>query len=212
MKLFVLENPKAAGVGAVTDFEPIDGSPMGHAPQCRLCGGFVGLMPLVPPIRINLVSWGESWSDIAFGPGDQILISARLKGAFAQAGLSGVERYDPAAIEKVTRKHRSFDQCPPKYFLATISRSRAMIDDLASGLEREDDSACPECGLDGIIKRLRRVELKSEYRVEEDIFFARGLPGRILVSQRFMTMCEKLGLAKCFFIETDNFSFDYYQL
>lgn len=86
-----------------------------------------------------------------------------------------------------------------------------MLDESASGLEREDDGAvCSECGLGGIIKRLRRVILRPDTWSGEDVFFARGLPGTILTSERFKSLCETAGLANCSFVDAEAFSFDHY--
>ena len=211
MKLFVLQNPKAGRGDAVTDFVPVDGAPTGDAPRCEVCGRYVGMLPLLSPARVELEGWGSLWGDIAFGPGDQVLISERCKRAVAEAGLNGFARLDPVVVEKVRRRRPSIKGDPPDYWLATVARSRAMLDESASGLEREDDgTVCTECGLGGVIKRLRRVVLRPGTWSGEDVFFARGLPGTILASERFKSLCETAGLANCSLVDAATFSFDHY--
>lgn len=210
MKFFVLQNLKAEGGDAVTDYLPVDGSKTGDAPRCGVCGKFVGMLPLLPPVRVELEGWGASWGDIAFGPGDQLLISERLKRVAAEAGLSGFVRLDPVAVEKVRRRRPSIKGNPPDYWLATVARSRAMLDESASGLDRDDETVCPECGLGGVTKRLRRVVLRPDTWSGEDVFFARGLPGTIITSERFQSLCATSGIASGVLVEAEMFGFDHY--
>jgi hypothetical protein len=74
MKFYVRQNPKVGGGVAETDFLDVDGSNVGDAPRRPVCGAVVGMLPLLPPIRLELKAWGSRWGDAAFGPGDQLLI------------------------------------------------------------------------------------------------------------------------------------------
>jgi len=91
MKFYVLENPKVGpGDGdAVTDYLYVDGSKLGDAPQCPVCGKYLGGMPLLPPIRLELKAWGSRWGDVAFFGGDQILVSNRLRDLFVDVSSGG---------------------------------------------------------------------------------------------------------------------------
>lgn len=211
MKFFALGNLKVGrGNDAVTDFVPVGDALTGDAPRCEACGRYVGLRPLLAPVRVELEGWGASWGDIAFGPGDQLLVSEKLKRAAAEAGLGGFVHLDPVVVEKVKRRRPSIKGNPPNYWLATIARSRAMLDGSASGLERDDEAVCPECGLGGVIKRLRRIVLRPDTWSGEDVFFARGLPGTIIVSERFQSLCQTEGLAVGALIGAEAFGFDHY--
>jgi hypothetical protein len=210
MKFFVLVNPKGGRGIAVTDFAPVDGSHTGDAPRCDTCGNYVGLRPLLFPVRVELECWGSKWGDIAFGPGDQLLISGRLRRAFAEAGLNGFTLLDPVEVAKVRRRQPSMKGNPPDYWLATLARSEAVLDERASGLERGDGSVCTDCGLGGVIKRIHGVVLRPNTWSGEDVFFARGLPGTILTSERFKSLCENAGFANRAFLDAQMFSFDHY--
>ncbi len=209
MKFFVLQNPKAGRGDAVTDYLPVDGSRTGDAPRCPVCGNFLGMLPLVPPVRVEIEAWGSRWGDAAFGPSDQILVSDKLKKLFAEAGLVGFERFDPVVIVKA-KKRKPGAGDPPDYWLASIQRSRAALDDSASGLVRDEAPTCEECRIGGIIKRTRRIVLQANTWSGEDVFFARGLPGTVLVSERFKHFCEANDLANCFIVAAEDFSFDHY--
>jgi hypothetical protein len=149
------------------------------------------------------------WGDIAFGPSDQLLVSDRLKTLFTEAGLMGFTRIDPVQIASVTRHGAAVGE-PPDYYLGSIQRSRAALDESASGLVRDETPRCSECRIGGIIKRIRRIVLESNTWSGEDVFFARGLPGTVLASERFMRMCKQNELANCSLISADDFRFDHY--
>jgi hypothetical protein len=209
MKFFILINPKAGDGDAVTDFIPLKSSPLGRAPQCISCERFIGMMPLVPPIRLKLQLWGDRWGDIAFGPGDQILVSAKLEMLFVGAGMTGFERFDASTITGV-KKPRHVKDGPPHYKLATIRLGKAAVADIPSGLIRENSTTCRECHNDGLIKRADCIVIEPGTWSGEDVFFARGLPGVIVVSERFKSLCDANALANCRLMKAGDFSFDYY--
>jgi hypothetical protein len=209
MKFFILHNPKAGRGDAVTDYVPVDGSRSGDAPRCPVCGKFLGMLPLLPPVRVELEAWGSRWGDVVFGPSDQILISAKLKTLFVESGLVGFIRFDPVEVVKAKR-HESAVGGPLDYQLASIQRSRAALDESTSGLIRDETVTCEECHLGGIIKRVRRIVLQPNTWSGEDVFFARGLPGTIMASERFKRLCEDNKLANCSLIAAERFGFDHY--
>jgi ribosomal protein L34E len=210
MKFYVLENPKVGpGDGdAVTDYLYVDGSKLGDAPQCPVCGKYLGGMPLLPPIRLELKAWGSRWGDVAFFGGDQILVSNRLRDLFVEAGLSGFTRFDPAELVKISRRKKRVGS-PPNYQLASIQRGRALVDDAASGLERNEPSTCDECRSAGI-RRTDRIVLEANTWSGEDVFHARGLPGTILASERFKRLCDDHDLANCCLVPAEDYHFDFY--
>jgi Immunity protein family (Imm11) len=209
MKFFVLQNPKAERRDAVTDYVPADGSRTGEAPRCPVCGKFLGMLPLLPPVRVELEAWGPRWGDVAFGPSDQLLVSDKLKKLFTEAGLAGFVRFDPVEIVKAKRRKPGAGD-PPDYWLASIQRSRAALDESASGLVRDEAPTCEECRIGGIIKRVSRIVLRANTWSGEDVFFARGLPGTVLVSERFKRLCEDNDLTNCSLVAAEDFSFDHY--
>jgi hypothetical protein len=126
------------------------------------------------------------------------------------AQLVGFTRILPAEIVHVkSRKRKLLNECP-RYFLASISRSRAAIDAKASGFEWEGEPTCPECRLGGIIKRWSRIIIEPGTWSGEDIFYARGLSGTIFVTERFREMYLTHGLRSGVFIPAEEFGHDYY--
>lgn len=209
MKFFVLQNPNVEAGDAITDFVAVVGSPVGEAPRCLVCGKFIGMLPLAPPIHVDVEAWGLRWGDVAFGPGDQILISARLKKLFSDGGLVGFSQLARASIAKMRRRSTGAGD-PPEYWLASIQHSRTAIDEAASDLVRDEVPECDDCRLGGVIKRIGKVIIRAGTWSGEDVFYARGLPGTILVSERFKRLCDEGGLANCLLVAAEEFSFDHY--
>ena len=167
------------------------------------------MMPLIPPIRLEIKSWGFAWGDIAFGTGMQILVSEKLKSQFLAEGLDGITRFDSVEIVRAKR-NKSVETTFPTYYLASIKISRAAIDELSSGLVRDETLVCNECRVGRVIKRIDKIILEPDTPPTEDIFIARGLPGTILVSERFKLVCEMDKLLNCSFVPAEEFSFDFY--
>jgi len=209
MKFFVLSNPNVGRTSTATMFTPVDGSPTGEAVRCPVCGNFIGMLPLLSPVRVELETWGTQFADIGFGPGDEILVSERFWNFYRTAGLKGLVDVGSAEIVKLTA-HGKMRQPMPHYLCCRAGRSRAAIDVVASGLERDKSQACDDCRQAGITKRLKQLVLESDSWSGEDIFFARGLPGTILVSQRFQELFEIHQFCNCSPTPAEQFSFDHY--
>ena len=102
MRLFVLErHPEVSEVPAVTDFLYADNSSMGEAPRCPVCEKYVGMLPLLPPIRVELETWEADFGDFAFGTGDELLISEAFRNLYHASGLKGPIYLGPAEVVKV---------------------------------------------------------------------------------------------------------------
>ena len=166
------------------------------------------MLPLLPPIRLELKAWGSRWGDAGFGPGGQLLVSNRLRDLFVEAGLVGFTRFDLVEIVKARGRKTKVGR-PLDYLLASIQHSRSRIDDLASGLVRDEPPTCEECRSTGI-RRADRIVLEANTWSGEDVFYARGLPGTILVSERFKRLCEDHDLANCCLVAAEDYHFDFY--
>lgn len=209
MRFFVLQNPKADDTSAVTDFLPVDGSPTAEAPGCPVCGKFVAMMPLRPPVRVELEMWGTQLGDIAFGPANELLVTERFWGLYQASGLIGLRDVGPAEVVSV-RAYRKQKRPAPPYHCCRVTQGSAAIDDTESGVEREESETCEACRQGGILKRAKRVILEPDSWSGEDIFFARGLPGTILVSEKFQKFCEENEISNCLLVSAEEFSFDHY--
>jgi hypothetical protein len=78
MSFFILQaHPYVHNVAAATDFLPLEES-RGEAPRCVACRKYVGMLPLKPPIRVELETWTDQFGDLAFGPADELLVGDRF--------------------------------------------------------------------------------------------------------------------------------------
>jgi hypothetical protein len=208
MTFYVLAHREAPVAEATTDFLQVEPVRLGEAPRCRVCGGFVGMKPDLPPVRVNIETWGTRYGDLVFGPGDQILVSDHFRKEYHAHGLTGLSDFNPVEVTRVRNHKKIQDRCP-QYYLASVTRSRAAINVKASGLVHKEPPTCPECK-GGLIKRTARVVLEEGTWSGEDIFFARGLPGTIIVSEKFRRMCIEAELQNCPLVEASLFGFDFY--
>lgn len=209
MRFFVLQNPKHGEGTAITDFVPVDGSLTGEAPRCPACGKYIGMMPLLPPVRVELETWETAFGDIAFGPSEELLVTDRFWKLYRASGLTGFVDVGPVEVAKA-KSHCKLREPAPHYHCCRVGRGKAAVDDAKSGLEREEPRACEACRLGGIIKRALRVVLQSNSWSGEDIFFARGLPGTALVSEEFKRFCQENQISNCHPVPAETFSFDSY--
>lgn len=209
MKFFVLDrHPKPDQVLGVTDFH-LRNPVRGEAPRCPVCGGYTGGLPLLQPVRVDLEVWGTQFGEFAFGPGDQLLVTEHLWALFRGSDLTGLLDVGPAEVIGV-KAHKKLGLPLPCYRCCRVARSRAAIDEAKSGLEREPAQRCEACRLGGIIKRAKRIVLEPDSWSGEDIFFARGLPGTILASEKFQDFCVKNHVSNCVLIPAEKYSFDFY--
>lgn len=212
MRFFVLRNPRVTKQKdmAITDFLKSDDANTGEAPICPVCGEFIGMLPWLPPYRAELEVWGKAYGDIAFGAGDEMLVSARFAMLYKEATLIGLEGFKETEILKIKRRGGSRLRLPPpKYYCVKVVRSRAAINIKASGLVLREPPTCDECR-DGFIIRTQRVILEENTWSGEDVFFARGLPGTIITSERFKDFFEDKGINNGLLIPAEDYSFDFY--
>ncbi len=209
MKFFVLANPRITQIDSVTDFVLVDGFATGPAPRCGVCGRAHNLRPLLPPVRVELRFWGTKPSDIALGSVNEFLVTDRFWHRSLGAGLTGLIHVGPVEVSAVARRNKRILPLL-QYQCCRAAFSRTTIDRASSGLEFDPPEVCSECRLGGILKRTKRVVIEPDSWLGEDVFIARGLPGTILVSERFREFCRANEVPDCLFTPVEEFSFDFY--
>jgi len=182
---------------ATTDF--IKGDPHNILPtrRCPACGGPVSMLPWAPPFRAELETWGKRFGDMAFGSGDDLLISERFKDLWLKSGLVGLEGFEPVEIVKVVRRGKRFKEPPPAYFRVVAQRSQAAFDVVSSGVQwlEPPSPRCEVCRVGGNAKGWERIVLEEEPK--ENIFTVRGLGAWVLVDEQFKRFVEEHGLSNC---------------
>ena len=209
MRFFVLEHPTDPVDDALTDFHPAAGTRRGDAPVCPACGGPIGMMKRLAPIRVDLETLGRRFGDLAFGVSNDVLVSERFRDAFLSSALTGLSEFAPAQIAKVISRRGRVPSSTPNYFFAVPARSRALIDDRASGIDYKRRWTCEECRI-GYMKRLRRVVLEPGTWSGEDVFIPRGLPGTVMTSERFKEFCDRYAFTNCLLIPAERYHFDHF--
>ena len=210
---FVLERkPRGVQELARTDVVPTKGATVGDAPRCSRCGGFVGMLKWLPPYRVEIDTWGDEMGDLAFGGScEWILVSERFRTVYAASGMNGLSGFDPVEITRIRHHKKKRLRNSSDYYKADVIRSKTAVDHLASEFEWSDGTTiCPVCliPLNGVVKRWKRIAIKSQSWRGEDVFVPRGI-GEIVTTRRFKELCEASGITNSVFIDAENYSHDY---
>ncbi len=208
MRFFVLEHPKEGLDDALTDFIHAPGTKRGDGPRCPKCGSAIGPRSKLPPIRVELETWGRRFGDLVFGVGNEVLVCERFKDEFLRSGLIGFFGFTPVEIVKVIARRGKVPRPMPNYFYAVPGRSRAAIDDKASEIEYERPWTCEECR-SNYKRRFQRVVLEPNTWSGEDVFIARGLHGTVITSERFKEFCDYHAFSNCLLTDAERFHVDF---
>ena len=206
MSFFVLTDRVTNGSDPDTEFVYTEGSPLGTPASCHVCGMPIGMIPLVPPIRVELTVWGSRFGDVVFGPGHELLVTQNFWHCFSRSGLRGLIHIDRAEITRLKARSQLQDALPT-YECCRVVHGTAAIDECASRLIRIPPGwQCEECRRGGVVKSLERIVLEQATWGGEDLFRARGLRGEILASERFKRFCDDMGFQNCNLIPAESYS------
>jgi hypothetical protein len=213
MKFYILnrfpdKNHLLASV-AVIQVEPVNELP---EPLCVCCGRVMGPCQYKSPINVVLEfeAGVSKYGDILDFSADALLVSDRFKNRFVSEGLTGLSGFESVNITEI-RGRSPLNQIRPSYAHASVLRSRAAIDEKASGVRRMgEDAICRECRLGGTLKRVARIVLEPGSWDGLDLFIARGLPGDIIVTDRFKSFAEHHQFANINLVNTEDYAFDFY--
>lgn len=209
MQFFILnQEPIAERQTARVDAIKAEGAKYGEAPRCEKCGKYVGMRQWLPPYRVELEAWGLHFADVVI-VGTDLLVSIRFKQAWERAQLVGLSGFDDTEVVKVKR-HRKAIGNSPAYFRAIVSRSLTAIDLAASEFEWEAATICSVCRLGNVIKRWKHTIVDQGTWTGEDVFIARGLPGEIIVSNRFKEFCDHSSMKNAVFVPSEKYGHDFY--
>ncbi|MCG3180038.1 MAG: hypothetical protein BIFFINMI_02392 [Phycisphaerae bacterium] len=212
MNFYVLHNPSSYDTSkyAVTDYEPVGKSNFGDATRCPECGEPISMLPWLPPYRVMLEPWTNRYGDIGFGPYEELLLTERFVERFRQAGLRGLEVLSKAEIVSVKRRGGTrLEGDLPSYFVAIPTLSSTKIDLEASGAEFETPVTCGTCR-GGLLLRHARVIVNEATWQGEDIFYARGMPGLIITSQRFVSWHLQSQINSGVLVRSEKYSKNFY--
>ena len=205
MNFYVLQSGSPKDSAACFDWSQVDDSPMGEAPRCPVCDSVVGMLPLTPPIRVELDLWGSEWGDISISAGDEILVSERAKRFLSATGMTGVERFERVEIAHVNMHRRANNELPT-YWAAWIKRTSAHISRSQSQIVWSSPPSCEYC-LSGVKVRIDKLVFDERSWSGEDIFQTRDLPGTIFASQRLKDLFEGKVITNARFVPLPEYRF-----
>lgn len=194
-----------------TEFEYDDSVAKGEAPRCPKCNSFVGMLESVPPYRVHLETWGDGYGDLAFWMSD-FLVTSRFRDGFVNSGLCGLQSFAPT--EFLSYKHHGVALSDPPDYFRTIPRiGGARVDAIASEIEWEKGRH-PTCELclsgGGVLKRWKRIVIDESSWDGSDIFYSYGIPGALIVSERFHYWAADKDFRNLAFRRTSEHSHDFY--
>ncbi|MFP2925187.1 hypothetical protein ACLESO_08215 [Pyxidicoccus sp. 3LG] len=170
------------------------------------------MMIWLPPHRVKLRLHGEEPGDFmqSNGAGTDLIISERFADAFRTAGLSGFQGFSPVEVMKAQRVRRSSKPrafTVPKYFAVTVPFGAALVDEARSHILRPGPFDCDYCravGTDGI----NTFVIEPGSWNGDDVFQPRGLPGVLVVSERFARLITEHHLTNMELIPTERYVWD----
>jgi hypothetical protein len=159
----------------------------------------------LPPLRVDIELHGKAGpGDLAMGPGTDFLASERLAGAFRAEGLTGLT-LDPVDVVKV--RPRSAKDRLPRYLRASARFGPGAVDEVRSRLRRTAPVECSECR-NGDLEGIYGFRIEAETWRGEDVFRPRGLPGNIVVSERFNEFLRRHRFTNAKLVPTEQIVWD----
>jgi hypothetical protein len=187
--MFYIVNQKPSGKDFErfrTDFFYDDSVKTIDAVRCPKCNSYIGMREPVPPFRVRIETWGTAFGDFVFWL-DDFLVSKRFRDAYEASGLRGLREFSPVEVLSC-RKHRKHSEEMPLYFRTIPKLGAAKIDLAKSGIDfgEQRELRCDVClSGPGVLKRWKAVVVDESTWNGDDIFYAYGLPGSLIVSSRF---------------------------
>lgn len=204
-RFFVLKHEKW-GTHDV-EFTGIDDN-VGKAAKCPRCGDFIGSLPWLPPYRGTLELYGKDPGDFIRGSGGEVLISERLAESFRAEGLTGLRGFHPVEVLRVRRQRRG--PKPPttiRYLVVTPVFGSAAVDEARNCIRRDSPITCDWCRETGV-DSIHGFVLEPGSWNGDDVFVARGMPGSIVVSERFADFVARHGFTNMKLTPTEEYTWD----
>jgi hypothetical protein len=192
-----------------TEFTRVDEDDdnVGEASRCPRCGSFISMLPWLPPYRVTLERYGKELGDFMRGFGNN-LISERFADALRVEGFTGFQGFHPVEVVRVRRQRRGArSPLVPRYLLVTPVFGSAAVDEAHSRIRRSSPISCDWCRSAGV-EAVHGFALEPESWKGDDVFFARGLPGTIIVSERFAHFVTRHGFTNMRLIPTEEYTWD----
>lgn len=185
-----------------TPLEPVHIGTVTDCQRCPECGEPGGSLPWLPPYRAELTAYGHAIGDIAFPVGMELVVSCRFSKAWNEETLRGLdftplERYR-ARPARLAKQRGTYFHCSIRYFSTRADSSR-------SDIEYDGTSTCDLCKSGAGIDAIRGFCIDESSWTGEDIFYAWGMPGAIIVSDRVRKLRDEYGLTNVNLIPVEKY-------
>ncbi len=173
---------------------------VGNAEKCPVCGGFVSMLELVPPIEIILSN--GFLADFIFGEITPFIVSQKFKEVYLKDEIKGVKEFLPVSVKRIRGQKEKVNV---KYFIPLIHRSDARIDEENSHLNRSGSVKCFECKKGTIIQSIDGLRLIPGTWSGEDIFYAKWLASTVFVNDKFVNFVRTNGFTNGSFTKASEY-------
>lgn len=153
---------------------------VGDYEKCIKCGSPISMREWLPPLKVRLSK--SLIGDFIFGTFSTFLVSKSFKLNYEKYNLSGINDFILVDCIQIKGNRKKINR---KYYYAKISISNIKIDEESSKIEREGKIKCSECKNGSIIKSFKGLFFYNNTWKGNDIFIPMGLPGTIIVSDKF---------------------------
>jgi hypothetical protein len=207
MKSFFVLDGNIVGSPYETRFDKMEPVRRGQAQRCLVCDSPVSGLPWLPPFRAELKAYGKELGDIAFGPSDELLVSDRFRTAWEAANLRGLE-FSP--LERIRIRPARLGKKPRTYFHAVPRFFGTHVDIEHSTIERDDPISCSQCHYAGLTRSIRGMQIDEASWTGEDLFYAWGFCGTVIVTDRVRQLRDDHGLTNINLTPVEEFFWDPY--
>jgi hypothetical protein len=166
------------------------------------------MLKWLSPYRVELKLYGQEFGDFIKISAD-LLISERFAEAFRAEGLTGLEGFHPVEVVRVrSRKKKAGKSLSvPRYLVVSAPYGPAAVDLVLNRVWTVNPVTCMECRAAGI-HAINGFVVEPGTWGGEDIFRPRGLPGTLVVSERFKSFVERHGWTNMVLTPTEQFIWD----
>ena len=204
MKFWILEYAEQTE-RFTTHYSPCSPKNTTPAPTCKTCGQAIGARIWIPPYRVRIQLYWDEFGDFAFCGVTNILVSERFLTTYANCGLKGFVGFEKVdVLGFVAHKRKYLSQLPNYYYVRSID-SNTLIDETASHVVRVEPLRCSQCRIGGV-KTIDKIVVEESSWTGDDVFFARGLPGTNIVTERFFECYTKNKITGARLIPAESYS------
>lgn len=186
----------------VERIEPIH---RGKPPQCDVCGRAIGLASWLPPLRVAVHASSAGFTDISRSNQVDLLVSERFRKSWIKAGLQGISEF--SALESLQLHSPRKPRRKIAYYHIAPEMSTTAIDLEHSSIQYFRPISCAHCKTE-VVKKIDRLVIDEKTWTGADIFYPRYLHEFIVVSDRFLEMCETFGIEKVHSTPIDKYVWD----